>query len=105
MDEIINTLTSNNLYLIIAAIIVLVFAYVIVKKLIKIALFILIILIGYFGYLYYTGKEMPVDANDLKEKISEKISDMKEKAEDKAQELMDEQSEKIKESIDEKLGN
>ena len=73
INNIITALYSDPVYLIIGVILAALILYSLVKKLVKLMLYLSAILIIYLGYLYFTGQELPKDFNEIKEKIEEGI--------------------------------
>jgi uncharacterized protein YybS (DUF2232 family) len=71
MDQIVEAITSNSIYLIIGGVLVIAFLFMLLKKLIKLAILILLLAIGYVGYLHYTGGDLPISTDDIKDKIEE----------------------------------
>ena len=59
MDSLIQQLTDKPILLAVALILVAVVVYALMKRLIKLALFLLVLLAVYFGYLYMTGQDFP----------------------------------------------
>ena len=82
MDNLIQQLTDNPTLLAFALIIVAVVVYTLVKRLWKPALFLLVLLAGYIGYLAMTEQELPEELQKGKEFIEE-IVDKDEKVKDK----------------------
>ena len=78
MDSLIHQLTDNPILLAVALILVAVGGYTLVKRLWKTALFLLVLLAGYIGYLVMTGQELPEELQKGKEFIEE-IADKAEK--------------------------
>lgn len=68
MQDLIDKLTSNPLYLTLGVILVVVFIYALVKRFVKLLIFLAIALILYFAYVRYTG-------NSPKDKIERMIKD------------------------------
>ena len=98
MNDIYNTIVSNNLYLGIAVIISLVILISIIKKVIKL-IFILIAIAGvYFVYIYYTGEKIP-SMIDIKSKISNTTNDLKKKGNEMIDEAEKEAKIEIKDGI------
>ncbi len=96
MESIINTLSSNPVFLIILVILVIVIIFSIVKRLFKL-LIPLIILIGvYAGYLYVTGQKIPTTKEDIIKHGKEKIKVIK----DEGEKIL---KDKVKKEIDKKL--
>ena len=82
MDNLIQQLTDNPTLLAAALILVAVGGYTLVKRLWKPALFLLVLLAGYIGYLVMTEQELPEELQKGKEFIEE-IADKDEKVKDK----------------------
>ena len=82
MDGLIQLLTDNPTLLAVALILVAVGGYTLVKRLWKPALFLLVLLAGYIGYLVMTEQELPEELQKGKEFIEE-IADKDEKVKDK----------------------
>ena len=78
MDGLIQLLTDNPTLLAVALILVAVGGYTLVKRLWKPALFLLVLLAGYIGYLVITEQELPEELQKGKEFIEE-IADKAEK--------------------------
>ena len=78
MDSLIQQLTDNPILLAVALILVAVGVYTLVKRLLKPALFLLVLLAGYIGYLVMTEQELPEELKIGKEFIEE-IADKAEK--------------------------
>lgn len=81
MEDFLNLIMSNNLYMLISAVILLLIIISIFKRLMKLFILLLIGAIGYFGYLYYTG-EKPLDTKKLVEKISDTAKGIKDKGQE-----------------------
>ena len=65
INNIIVALYSDPIYLIIAVILSALLLYSLIKKLIKFMLYVLAALVLYLAYLYYSGKEIPRDVNEI----------------------------------------
>jgi|TARA_B110001454_G_C12611140_1_gene388737 hypothetical protein len=65
INNIINALYSDPVYLVIAIILSALILYSLVKKLVKLMLYLVAILIIYIGYLYFTGQELPKNINEI----------------------------------------
>ena len=87
VNNIITALYSDPVYLIIGVILAALILYSLVKKLVKLMLYLSAILIIYLGYLYFTGQELPKDFNEIKEKIEEGI--------EQGTEIIEEQIDKV----------
>ena len=82
MDSLIQQLTDNPILLAVALILVAVGGYTLVTRLWQPALFLLVLLAGYIGYLVMTEQELPEELQKAKEFIEE-IADKDEKVKDK----------------------
>ena len=78
MDGLIQLLTDNPTLLAIALVLVAVGGYTLVRRMVRPALFLLVLLAGYFGYLMMTEQELPEELQKGKEFIEE-IADKDEK--------------------------
>ena len=82
MDGLIKLLTDNPTLLAIALVLVAVGGYTLVRRMVRPALFLLVLLAGYFRYLVMTEQELPEELQKGKEFIEE-IADKAEKVKDK----------------------
>ena len=71
MDNLIQQLTDNPTLLAVALIIVAVVVFTLVERLVKPALFLLVLLAVYIGYLVMTEQELPEELQKGKEFIEE----------------------------------
>jgi len=81
MDNLIQQLTDNPILMVIAIVLVSVAVYTLVERLLKPALFILILFAVYIGYLVMTEQELPQElqkGEEIIEKIVEKTKKVKE---------------------------
>ena len=78
MDGLIQLLTDNPTLLAIALVLVAVGGYTLVRRMVRPALFLLVLLAGYIGYLVITEQELPEELQKGKEFIEE-IADKAEK--------------------------
>ena len=78
MENLIQQLTDNPILLAAALILVAVVGYTLVRRLVKPAMFLLVLLAVYIGYLVMTGQELPEELQKGKEFIEE-IADKAEK--------------------------
>ncbi|NOZ04580.1 MAG: hypothetical protein GXO92_08295 [FCB group bacterium] len=91
MEQFIETLTANPVYLIVAVVLAIIILFGAVKKLFKLVLLVLAIFILYIAYMVWTGKE--VNMKSITKEIQtagEKIQDMKKKVIDEAVDKMTE---------------
>ena len=78
MDSLIQRLIDNPILLAVVLILVGVGGYTLVRRMVRPALFLLVLLAGYIGYLVMTGQELPEEIQKGKEFIEE-ITDKDEK--------------------------
>ena len=71
MDGLIQLLTDNPTLLAVALVLVGVGGYTLVRRMVRPALFLLILLAGYIGYLVMTEQELPEELQKGKEFIEE----------------------------------
>ena len=83
MDSIIQQLTDNPILLAIALILLAVGGYTLVRRMVRPALFLLVLLAGYIGYMVMTGQELPVEFQKGKAFIEEIADKEDEKVKDK----------------------
>ncbi len=101
IEQLIESLTSNPVYLAGAVVLALIIVIGIVKKLVKLALFVLALFILFIAYLVWTGQEVPTSMDDIQKTIQEEVIDPgKEMLKDKADEAKDKAVEKVKEEVD-----
>jgi uncharacterized membrane protein YvlD (DUF360 family) len=72
MDSLIQQLTDNPILLTVALILVAAAVYTLVKQMVKPALFLLVLLALYIGYLAMTEQELPEEFQKVKE-FTEKV--------------------------------
>ena len=82
MDSLIQQLTDNPILLVIALVLVAVAIYTLVERLVKPALFLLVLLAVYIGYLVMTEQEIPEEIQKGKAFVEE-IADKAKKEMDK----------------------
>ena len=99
MDNIIEHIVSNPVYLAISVILGILMVYGIVKKIIKLVIFTGIVLILYVVYLNYTGQDVPATTEELKKSVTENV----EKVKETAREVMDEKVKAAKDELLEEL--
>ncbi|MFC1670577.1 hypothetical protein ACFL20_09300 [Spirochaetota bacterium] len=78
MENIIETITSNNIYLIIAILFFLMIVILIVKKFFKLFVISILVFTLYLGYLAFTGQSIPKSKEDVIEHITGKVVELKE---------------------------
>jgi len=100
MESIINLLTSNPTYMAVAVILALFIVVGVVKKIIKLVLFVSAIFILYIAYLSCAGHDIPKTTAGLKESVSESIESIKKSA----SESLEEVKASAQKSVEEKVG-
>ena len=73
INNIITTLYSDPVYLIIGVILSALLLYSLLKKLVKFVMYMLAIIVLYLAYLYYSGKEIPKNVDELMNQGKETI--------------------------------
>ena len=73
MDPIIENLMAEPLYAIVAVLIAAFILYAIVKKIVKLALFMMVVFGAYLGYMSVTGREIPTDGEGIKNAVMEDV--------------------------------
>jgi cell division protein FtsW (lipid II flippase) len=68
MPQLLENLTSNPLYIAIAVVIVLILLYVVMKRIIKLVIFVFILLLAFLAYVHFTGGNV----NDAIDKVKGK---------------------------------
>jgi len=99
MENLIEQITSNPVYIAIAVILGIVLIYGVVKRIIKLVIFIGIVLVLYVVYLNSTGQPVPATTKELKESVTKNV----EKVKETAIEVMDEKVKAAKEELFEEL--
>ncbi len=77
MTDIINSLLSSNIMVIIGILLASLLVYSILKRLLKIIILFLIIMIVYTAYMFYNGQNIPDSAQKYIEESSDKIETLK----------------------------
>jgi len=77
MTELITSLLSNNIMVIIGILLASLLVYSILKRLLKIIIFFLIMLTVYTAYMVYSGEEVPGSTQKYIEDSGEKIDSLK----------------------------
>jgi energy-coupling factor transporter transmembrane protein EcfT len=92
MDQSIEMLVSNPVYMAVAVVLALIILFGVIKKLIKLVLVVAAILILWFAYMVWTGNDVSVETiregvqsgvENVKEKVFETKSELKETVEEK----------------------
>lgn len=103
MEMLIDKLTHNPVILAIAVVLALFIIFAFMKRLIKFALFLLALLVLYFAYLIFTGKDIPTTPAALKESVGRDFKGVGNAFSKKVDELGKSVKEKAEESVEEKV--
>ena len=101
MENIIELITSNPVYLAIAVILAIVIVYGFVKKIIKLALVTGAVFILYVAYLHYSGK----NTSEISKTVSKSAEILKEAASKAGEKLKDSAIKSIEKKVESKLTN
>ena len=99
MENTIDTIFSNPVYIAIAGVLAIILVYAIIKKIIKLVFTIGVLLVLYAVYLNYTDQEVPQNLEEFKESVSESV----EKAKNVASESLEDVKESTKNIVEEKV--
>lgn len=77
MENILQSLMSSKIFVIIVVLIAAILVYSLLKRLLKMIIFMLIALILYVGYMVYTGQELPSSPIEAIRQGEDKINDFK----------------------------
>ena len=99
MENTIDTIFSNPVYIAIAGVLAIILVYAIIKKIIKLVFSIGVLLVLYVVYLNYTDQEVPQNLEELKESVSGSV----EKAKNVASESLEDVKESTKNIVEEKV--
>ena len=97
MDQSIEMLVSNPVYMAVAVVLALIILFGVIKKLIKLVLVVAAILILWVAYMVWTGNDVSVETirggiqsgvENVKEKVFETKSELKETVEEKTEEQL-----------------
>tara|TARA_B100000315_G_scaffold27064_1_gene23252 strand:+ start:819 stop:1112 length:294 start_codon:yes stop_codon:yes gene_type:complete len=96
MEELIKKVFTDPAFMTVGAIIVVLVTLAIFKKLFKFVMILLLILVIYAGYLYYTGEKVPESLKEAIEDVKEiDLDELKESAED----MLKDAEKKVKEKL------
>ncbi|MDP7558523.1 MAG: hypothetical protein QF923_03500 [Candidatus Marinimicrobia bacterium] len=96
MDSLIQQLTDKPILLAVALILVAIMVYALIKRLMKVALFLLVLLAVYFGYLVLTGQDVHEKTYKLIDELPEGIQ----KAVDQGREVLEKGKEAVENVTD-----
>lgn len=89
MEQLLETLKSQPVFILILAFLAALIIYSIVKKLLKILAFLSLILVVYLGYLVYRGETITLSKKHLEQYKNQKIDEIKKVGPGDMQKLMD----------------
>jgi hypothetical protein len=69
MEQLVEKVMSNPLYLVVSVIIAVVLLYAIVKRIVKLLIFLVILIIAFLAYVQYTGSTVKDTIEKAKEKV------------------------------------
>ena len=100
MDQSIETLVSNPVYMAVAVVLALIILFGVIKKLIKLVMVVAAILILWVAYMVWTGDDVSVESikegvQTGVENVKEKVFETKEKVKGTVEDKTDEELEKI----------
>ena len=79
MENLLNIILSNSLYMIIAGIALVIILFLLIKKLFKFLLYACILFIAFLAYVHYTGGSVKETIKNAKDKGEEIIKESSEK--------------------------
>ena len=94
-NQIYDLIIGNPIYLAVAALLIVLLIYSIIKKFVKILLIVLIAIFSYVGYLYISGDTQTVEDVD---KVLEQVKPLMNEGKEALDEVLNEASEKLKNS-------
>lgn len=100
MEQLLETLKSQPIFILILAFLAALIVYSIVKKLLKILAVLALILVIYLGYLVYKGETITLSKKHLEQYKNQTISDIKKAGPGDLQKLMN-RAGKIKKAVTE----
>jgi len=103
MDNLIDMVFSNPVYMAIAVILGILLIYALIKKVIKWILTIGLLLVIYVVYLNYTGQDVPKNMDELKESVSGKVEKVKEATSESILEAKESTRKIVEEKVEERL--
>ena len=102
-EQLMETLTSNPLLIVVVAVLLLFIIIGLVKKLVKLALFFAIGLALFVAYLMYSGQEVPASLKGIEHSFQHGMNSLKEKSNELKEKVTDKITEKAKEEAGEIL--
>ena len=101
MENIIEAITANPVYLAIAVVLAIIVVYGFIKKIIKLALVTLSIFILYIAYLHYTGK----NTSEITQSVSKSAEILKDAVSKTGEKVKESAIKSIEKKVEEKLIN
>ena len=69
----IESLMSSPVVVIVAVVLLAAIVFSLIKKVIKLFIFLLLVFVGYLAYLHFTGQGLPDPKEEVKEKVMEEL--------------------------------
>ena len=101
MENIIEAITANPVYLAIAVVLAIIVVYGFIKKIIKLALVTLSVFILYIAYLHYTGK----NTSEITQSVSKSAEILKDAVSKTGEKVKESAIKSIEKKVEEKLTN
>ena len=101
MEQLIDTLMAEPIYGIIALVLAALILYSLVKKVIKMMIFLVMVFGLYLAYLGLSGRDIPTDGEQLKDAVLQDVDKAKEKIQAESSEILDKAQENIKKEVKE----
>ena len=101
MENIIEAITANPVYLAIAVVLAIIIVYGFIKKIIKLALVTLSIFILYIAYLHYTGK----NTTEITQSVSKSAEILKDAVSKTGEKVKESAIKSIEKKVEEKFTN
>jgi len=103
IENLINELSQNPMFLAVAIVLVLLVVYSMVKRLMKLTIVIVILMAGYIGYLVWSEQEVPSTIEEMMEHVGGKMDAVTTKAGEVVEGVKEKVSETVKEVMEEKV--
>ena len=103
MEGVLESLGSNTLFILIACAVVVLVAFAILKRLVKLAIFAVAVLVLFFAYLGYTGQEAPEELTRLKDEAARVAGRTARGVKDKIGSTVDEAATEVANEVSEKV--
>ena len=101
MENIIEAITANPVYLAIAVVLAIIVVYGFIKRIIKLALVTLSVFILYIAYLHYTGK----NTSEITQSVSKSAEILKDAVSKTGEKVKESAIKSIEKKVEEKLTN